>query len=1207
MTKSHFLRICSLLLLCMTNLCMTSVKADVVEITSAGSLSSLLPETATEVTIKGPINGTDVKYLRHLINDKSLTSMDMTETRFVAGGEAYYNDYKATEDNVIGEYMFHECPNLKVLRLPTSITRIKDKAFTFAGISEIDIPNNVKSIGWDGFASCPSLTKAVIGRGITSLGQGVFWNSPLTDAYVKTTGIPTLGAYQFTSSPAIHVYSEILDKFQSSDWAQYGTLVGDLESYFPEDKDPALEQGTLLKEIFADAACTTLNAAYQSMSDSDLSAKLTAAGFDNEFSNIILKVKNNSWAIYEKEFRIQNYKPYSDAYYWNDKLKSVGGSYMGNPTGIYTKAGQKLYVFVDSDIPADAKLGIMGCVGKEVLGFDASSGGSLLQKGMNIIEGAADALYYIIYTADTKSMTKTLSSWPDMKIHIEGGVVNGYYDATHHNDAEYQSLLSNATHERFIVKGEHSLFIFKTETFRKAWPSTIDASVKWHDDLSMWEREVTGICETVAGGSRSGAPYYLSGGESYYPNYYNNPECAIEGDSSDPGLANGGWFRASYNSYEAVSQSFDVNRSDFDDWCTGHEIGHTNQSAINMEGCVEVSNNLFSNIVSLHCGKYVSRGLHISDEMADYANNIPYGQRNIWSMTRMYYQLYLYYHQAQKNTSFYPELFKALRADPLPIGSSSESSYLKFVRKVCQVANEDLTDFFRAYGFFVAFSGSVDAGSATVTQAEIDATLKEISKYPRKNREILFIEDRIVRLPTTGYLPSVTERSNCSDGGTIGQCGDMGQFTDYIGSSKQTASYVYNLEGEYVNLVGEGGVGFAVYDQADKLLAFANTFRFRLPDYVRSQSYKIYAIGSDGSRHEASTAAEGGTAEQKEQLLKEAITAAECVSTDEQDRYVGYYQYADAATLAKLVAQAKTALANHTDSEYITLMEGINDELSKVSTWKKVQLMTDQAYYIWHPQSQKYLYFRENDKVLDTEATLQNKQTELFKFITQGDKYLITNEGIKGAVLMGEANGGIQFTINDAEKLTFNIIERGLGLYAIQGTAQTGHDFFAIWYEHMLCWWGDSGELSDFQLIKAEGPKEPENSLVTGIALSQSTATLIEGETLTLTATVTPDNATEKGIIWTSSNDKVATVDANGKVTAVVEGSATITATANDGSGISASCVITVNPTVGIGTISIDQNSETIYQLDGTNANLEVQGILIIRQQDGKVKKVLKK
>ena len=66
--------------------------------------------------------------------------------------------------------------------------------------------------------------------------------------------------------------------------------------------------------------------------------------------------------------------------------------------------------------------------------------------------------------------------------------------------------------------------------------------------------------------------------------------------------------------------------------------------------------------------------------------------------------------------------------------------------------------------------------------------------------------------------------------------------------------------------------------------------------------------------------------------------------------------------------------------------------------------------------------------------------------------------------------------------------------------------------------------------------------------------------TLTLTATVLPDDATDKALTWASDNESVATVDGNGKVTAVAKGTATIKAEANDGSGKSASCVIIVEP-----------------------------------------------
>ena len=96
------------------------------------------------------------------------------------------------------------------------------------------------------------------------------------------------------------------------------------------------------------------------------------------------------------------------------------------------------------------------------------------------------------------------------------------------------------------------------------------------------------------------------------------------------------------------------------------------------------------------------------------------------------------------------------------------------------------------------------------------------------------------------------------------------------------------------------------------------------------------------------------------------------------------------------------------------------------------------------------------------------------------------------------------------------------------------------------------------------------------ITLNWSTATLFEGEDLTLTATVTPDDAADKSISWSSSNPSVATVDNTGKVTAVATGTAIITAMANDGSGVSASCEVTVTkPTYVI--ITINQYGSGTY------------------------------
>lgn len=78
---------------------------------------------------------------------------------------------------------------------------------------------------------------------------------------------------------------------------------------------------------------------------------------------------------------------------------------------------------------------------------------------------------------------------------------------------------------------------------------------------------------------------------------------------------------------------------------------------------------------------------------------------------------------------------------------------------------------------------------------------------------------------------------------------------------------------------------------------------------------------------------------------------------------------------------------------------------------------------------------------------------------------------------------------------------------------------------------------------------------VTGVSLSKSSVSLAKGGTVELTATVAPDNATDKTVSWSSDDTKIATVDENGKVSAVGGGKATITAAAG---GVQDTCTVTV-------------------------------------------------
>ena len=88
----------------------------------------------------------------------------------------------------------------------------------------------------------------------------------------------------------------------------------------------------------------------------------------------------------------------------------------------------------------------------------------------------------------------------------------------------------------------------------------------------------------------------------------------------------------------------------------------------------------------------------------------------------------------------------------------------------------------------------------------------------------------------------------------------------------------------------------------------------------------------------------------------------------------------------------------------------------------------------------------------------------------------------------------------------------------------------------------------------------------TGISLNKTSTRILRGSTETLTATVTPNNTTDKTVTWTSSDPSVASVSSSGVVTANKVGTATITATTNDGTNLSASCTVEVywNAVTGI-------------------------------------------
>lgn len=132
---------------------------------------------------------------------------------------------------------------------------------------------------------------------------------------------------------------------------------------------------------------------------------------------------------------------------------------------------------------------------------------------------------------------------------------------------------------------------------------------------------------------------------------------------------------------------------------------------------------------------------------------------------------------------------------------------------------------------------------------------------------------------------------------------------------------------------------------------------------------------------------------------------------------------------------------------------------------------------------------------------------------------------------------------------------------------------------------------------------------VTGVIISEPTITFGSiGSTKQLSATVLPNNASDKSVRWESSNVSICMVSDNGLVVAVGTGTAVVSVTTIDG-GYIAVCVVTVTESDGIMTMEVDDltGNEQIYDIQGKCIQSLQKGINIIRMNDGTIKKVIVK
>ena len=120
--------------------------------------------------------------------------------------------------------------------------------------------------------------------------------------------------------------------------------------------------------------------------------------------------------------------------------------------------------------------------------------------------------------------------------------------------------------------------------------------------------------------------------------------------------------------------------------------------------------------------------------------------------------------------------------------------------------------------------------------------------------------------------------------------------------------------------------------------------------------------------------------------------------------------------------------------------------------------------------------------------------------------------------------------------------------------------------------------------LKAE-TKVTVTTNVESVTLDKTEGVLTVGNTVTVTATVTPDTATNASVTWTSSDEAIATVDSEGKITAVAPGTATITATSDSNPDASAAYAVTVQAKKVVTSTSTKTSSKSNSGNTGSSSN----------------------
>lgn len=461
---------------------------------------------------------------------------------------------------------------------------------------------------------------------------------------------------------------------------------------------------------------------------------------------------------YNFKYRVQEYQPYNIVAKLAERLKTSTYNVYENPTGMFFQSGKQVVIFVGpqaSNFPISlsvADLRVFSSTGDTNYPKTTYP----LKAGLNTITVAADGLGYINYYTDNATAAP-------VKVHITGGIVNGCFDYSKDTDAEWQSIVNNTTYAQVDIKGLYMNLLFEKSRIKTYHPTSVKPLVEIYDKIVKIQYDMMGFDK------------YNIRPKNHMFAYAHNTGGLFAGSI-------GMHFDYSWGTGFYVSANQVING---DMWGVAHEIGHINQvrPGLKWTGMTEVTNNIFSAYSQFTIGPTAGINARLERESANPAaaptdegngsnlvvggrykgffdraiiNNENHINQNYFGRAVPFWQLQLYYQFAGALKGA-PTLEQRRNGTPAPAsgpdyahfmgdvmqlirnrneaGLSEETLMLNFVKDICDVTQEDLTDFFIKVGMLKAIDVTIsDYGTKPykITQAAIDAAIASVKAkgYP---------------------------------------------------------------------------------------------------------------------------------------------------------------------------------------------------------------------------------------------------------------------------------------------------------------------------------------------------------------------------------------------------------------------------------------------------------------------------------------------